>query len=1237
MGRVLETRATDGTITRMVYDGLGRRVMTIGNYASNGDNPALWEWDDADEQWEESDGTAIDHNTDNDQNLISLTVYNNAGQVISSRDARGTVTGFVYDDAGRRVSGVQAVDTHLETRNYTCFDKAGRVLRTIQNYLANTTSPDTWTNGAWDFQPDVHGQHQDRNIIQSQTYDASSRVIERTDAENNSVSTAYNLNGTVDSMIDAAGVITAYRYDALRRRLKVVQNHSDNGEDPALWTWDSGDSQYEESDGTAILHGTDNDENIIVQLTYDLKGRMTHMRDPRGHITSYAYDALGRRVSLTNPLNKVWETLYADNGHVAETTMTYPGLSTGGSYDVTRKTDRMGRMAEIDYGAAATTPTVSFGYDLTGNRNRMTENDGTSDVRITDYAYDAARRLTQVDIDSDADATIDETVSYDYDLVGRRTTLTMPGNQSIAYEYDAKGRLIAMSDWDSQVSHFAYDAAGRHIRTQRPNSMTTRYGYDSAGRLRQLKHSNDDTTLLGFEYQVDSRGNRTQAVEILDKGSYGTVTYAYNAPELDLDGTWTDASSFKVTDNWDASLRLLVTGDKLTLTYGVGPDHSIFDVYIGGTLYNSYNGYNPVKDEKTLEIDLAGDGLVLFEMKNRADNSPASDGYRMRFKSLAARSRLMHRTIDYTYDALQRLLAADYSDDRSYAYSHDVAGNRTQQQVTIGMTTTTTDWTYNVANQMTTMQIGSNPLINFTFDDNGNLTDDGAMTYSYDHANRLTTVNNGSYNTHFAYDGAGDRYQQTVGGTATAYLLDMQPGLSVVLQATTGTETLSYQHSPMGVFAVDDGTDWHWMGDDGLGTIRAQLDVNADVTATQSYDPYGLEFESTGTFMGDFGFAGEQIDSNGLSYNRARTYNPGLGIFTALDPFEGIEERPMSMNGYSYTEGNPTNWIDPAGEFVNVLGGVVLGSITGAILGYANAVTTYELGITGKCGCEMQKQLTDMGPGAYMKESLAMGILFGAAIGALISFPLAPILQTLLIVIGLAEIARLAGAIINDFLDNLQIDNWCNVAQLVIEIAGEAVVINHIDSVSNPSRSDTRRTQGTNPQNNTADYSPTADDYQQAQTMVDRHRQEARDTYGTNTIMQTNWIPYNKQVKLPLKSRHSAKHSNGFVHGDTTTVAEDWNTVIQDIDDINNGLGFTDGVNILINGRLYREKSHGEIFPISGNGFHQLDRIQTRILGVLNKKGEKSAQPFAQNMINKGIITNNQYQEVLTIWETAHK
>ena len=68
-----------------------------------------------------------------------------------------------------------------------------------------------------------------------------------------------------------------------------------------------------------------------------------------------------------------------------------------------------------------------------------------------------------------------------------------------------------------------------------------------------------------------------------------------------------------------------------------------------------------------------------------------------------------------------------------------------------------------------------------------------------------------------------------------------------------------------------------------------------------------------GSYGAGFGFTGEQTDHTGQIYLRARYYDPGIGTFTALDPFEGMMDRPMSLNGYSWVEGNPMNLTDASG------------------------------------------------------------------------------------------------------------------------------------------------------------------------------------------------------------------------------------------------------------------------------------------------------------------------------------
>jgi len=64
---------------------------------------------------------------------------------------------------------------------------------------------------------------------------------------------------------------------------------------------------------------------------------------------------------------------------------------------------------------------------------------------------------------------------------------------------------------------------------------------------------------------------------------------------------------------------------------------------------------------------------------------------------------------------------------------------------------------------------------------------DGIITYAYDHTNRLISIDDPTLTASFAYNGLGDRRQQTVNGQTTNYTLDLAAGLTQVLaDGTTG-------------------------------------------------------------------------------------------------------------------------------------------------------------------------------------------------------------------------------------------------------------------------------------------------------------------------------------------------------------------------------------------------------------------------------------------------------------------
>lgn len=128
------------------------------------------------------------------------------------------------------------------------------------------------------------------------------------------------------------------------------------------------------------------------------------------------------------------------------------------------------------------------------------------------------------------------------------------------------------------------------------------------------------------------------------------------------------------------------------------------------------------------------------------------------------------------------------------------------------------------------------------------------------------------------------------------------------------TETTYFVHGPTGIHQQQnpDGS-WEYIIQDGLGSVRVVVDADGNILRSSHYSPFGEPFGVTGAAETPFGFTGEMIDPNNLVYLRARYYDPALGVFPTPDPLEGTINTPMSLNRYSYAQGNPINRTDPSG------------------------------------------------------------------------------------------------------------------------------------------------------------------------------------------------------------------------------------------------------------------------------------------------------------------------------------
>ena len=131
---------------------------------------------------------------------------------------------------------------------------------------------------------------------------------------------------------------------------------------------------------------------------------------------------------------------------------------------------------------------------------------------------------------------------------------------------------------------------------------------------------------------------------------------------------------------------------------------------------------------------------------------------------------------------------------------------------------------------------------------------------------------------------------------------------------------------------------------DGHSGVRQLSDELGVVTDTYKYDAYGSLLASTGDTENGYLYRGEQFDAHvDLQYLRARYYNPSLGRFASVDPFEGMLEQPMSRHRYLYGNDNPVSFEDPSGKSALTVYGSMVSHMMGTLATSFQALGTVGL------------------------------------------------------------------------------------------------------------------------------------------------------------------------------------------------------------------------------------------------------------------------------------------------------
>lgn len=202
------------------------------------------------------------------------------------------------------------------------------------------------------------------------------------------------------------------------------------------------------------------------------------------------------------------------------------------------------------------------------------------------------------------------------------------------------------------------------------------------------------------------------------------------------------------------------------------------------------------------------------------------------------------------------------------------------------------------------------------YDSNGNLLNGGVGSNTYDFENHMVAAGGVS----LAYDGDGNRVQETVAGVTTSYLVADQnlTGYAQVLDELQGVVSRTYSYGLSLINeqqSVAGASTTSFYGFDGHGSVRFLTSSTGAITDTYDYDAFGSLVASTGSTPNNYRFAGEQFDPLlGIYYNRARYYDQRQGRFWSMDTWEGNAVDPVSLHKYLYASGNPIDRIDPSGN-----------------------------------------------------------------------------------------------------------------------------------------------------------------------------------------------------------------------------------------------------------------------------------------------------------------------------------
>ena len=865
-GSVVSVTDAMGNVTAAVYDILGRPTSMTDAKG----NTTRYAWDAGNRLVKITDalGGETLYEYDGNGNVTAVTdpeghttrfAYDGVGNLTQVTDPLGNVTRYSWDTADfmhfgtSRLTGM--TDPKGNTTHYE-YDKRGRLVKVAD-------AKGGVTQYGYDKTTHVTSITDANNHTATFEYDDMERLTRAVDPLGNVTLFSYDRLGHLTSKTNAEGQTTTYLYDELDRVKRIT--YSDGS--TVAYTYDKAGNRTQMADNSAVT-----------VYTYDALNRLTSSYPGLSILAvSYAYDAVGNRLRMENPL-------------VGATTTTYDALNR-----MTRLTDPQGN-------------SYDFAHDRAGQRTSLRFPNGMT----TTYGHDAASRIARLETKNSSLQPL-LALAYAYDPAGDLLTLTRgpagtAGAGTAAYAYDPLHQLIQASYPDGAGDSFTYDPVGNRL-----TANGTPYLYDAANRL---------TRAGRMTYAYDKTGNRTAQHGSLNQSMAFTYDGANRLAAVDRAQTlnlslwpgWNLVANPFLAGPSDigatlSPLQLPADYDQVSRYNGAS---GTFEHFVGTVPYDQFNTLDPARGYPLYVTNPAGASVALPQAgPSSAQTVSLNTGWNLigspRSEPLSAAQALDPLVQGVDYDSVMEM-------------DPSTGGYRSASTLRPG----TAYWLHTLRPAVLTIPATASHAVTYAYDGDGNRvskTVNGVTTrYLYDGLEILAELDGSSDSVLTSYvHGPGLDELLAVRDHAagqTLYPLTDHLGSVIALTDSAGAVQATFSYAAFGATRSSTGT-----AGTRFGFTGRENDPESGLLhyRARAYDP------AVGRFLQQDPWPRTPADPRMITMNylaRLSATNhplPGVGFLSLELPSVLVKYQtsllafPLSLNSYVYVLNNPTDFVDPLG------------------------------------------------------------------------------------------------------------------------------------------------------------------------------------------------------------------------------------------------------------------------------------------------------------------------------------